>query len=575
MKERFTIAKFGRRQALPLALTLGATACAALIHLAGRAINQKTESITLEDNVTKCLDWWRTCYTNETRLIRLIDNSGNMSDYRGQTWAVSWGNANNNKWPDLYLNHHKEDNTSGRFPTSHLILDLGKHMNTGNFLSPAGDDQHSAIFFDFDSDGTDEILETIGGYGGNSKETDANSFNIIHKPLSPEKADLLKGLGIEQGGARGRQVVPFVLDNKFFLGFLNKDRQDGKYGSNILSFNKAGSFLEEKLVGHACAPTSHCPESQYTIDGYQTLWYSLVSNDKLPDLIACQSNRFSNIKLLTKSDKSSKRAIIITDARDKYRFCEPSYFPQINSNGIVTLTKKGGLKLLTYENKSGSFKEFEMLPLAQKAQPEDLAVADLNNDGFPDILVLQQATRKQKLPPSLSVLLSNGACNKSDPFGCYRQKLFLFPGVSAPRNISLSDFNNNGSLDILIGAGKTKPGPTAGGRYLFLSGKSSGNWLTLDLKCANGSNAIGAVAKVVHNNIKITRLKTAGTRYETQDDSRIHIGLGNSRQHNADIEVTWPNNSVTSVKNAQINKILTIKAPAHACSFERGNPQIQ
>ncbi|MEB3348653.1 MAG: hypothetical protein VKO00_01365, partial [Cyanobacteriota bacterium] len=168
------------------------------------------ESFSVEPNKTQCFDQENLCYTDLSDVIKLPNEKGVLEEYRGQSWAISWGNANGNEWPDLYINHHIRINTLGRFPDSHLILDLGKQRNTSHFINLTGNDQHSALFHDFNGDGSDELLETIGGRNGTAKETDQDIFNILHYVNRAIKGPDAKFLGVEQAGARGRQVAPFT-----------------------------------------------------------------------------------------------------------------------------------------------------------------------------------------------------------------------------------------------------------------------------------------------------------------------------------------------------------------------------
>jgi hypothetical protein len=546
------------RKRLLLFMTGGA-AGAILISLAHTRDAAKPESFSISPNKEKCLDWGRLCYKDLTDHIRLPNDKGMPEEYRGQTWAISWGNANNNEWPDLYLNHHKKDNTLGRFPNSHLILDPGKHLDTKNFISLKGDDQHSALFHDFDGDGVDELLETIGGFGGTADETNAKSFNIIHYINRTSQMPDAQSLGLEQGGARGRQVAPFTINNTLWLAFLNKDREDKKYGSNTLRQMTSGRFTPDTLTVRDCETPERCTSKPFSIEGYEALTYGLLSNDTAPDLAACQSNSFKPILLFINKEDAAKSLVARTKGKTKYRFCEQAFFPSLGQNAIVTESQSDGIHLLTYKPQANSLEIAYSFPRIRDEHSIDMATADLNNDGLPDIVSLQKSD--SKVEAALAIYLSNSRdCSSSSKLSnCYRPKLITIPNTPAARNFALSDFNNDGTIDILIGAGKTKPGPTGGGKYIFLAGKSKGNWITLDLKCPNRTNAIGALAKVRIGSHEITKLKTAGIRYETQDDSRIHIGLGNTtNSHLPHVELTWANGQKTFLKEIRPNSLVSV-----------------
>jgi hypothetical protein len=368
--------------------------------------SQKTETHTLAKNEKLCLQQGDLCYQDESDLIRLKNNEGRFTEYRGQTWAISWGNANENEWPDLYLNHHKNDNTKGRFPNSHLILDLGKNKNTGQYVALPGDDQHSAVFHDFDSDGIDELLETIGGFGGSSESNDVESYNILHQLKKGNARLEASTLGLEQGGARGRQVVPLVVQNSLYIAFLNKERQDGKYGGGFVKRNLAGKFLPHLMTGQNCTKRQGCTEEVFEIKDYETLGYGLISNDLIPDLAICESNKYSGIKALINRQSGGKGMILQADKEDSYRFCQQSFLPSLKRNAIVTESKRDGISFLGFSEEKQALEKLRHLPLILGRPSTDLAVADLNNDGEPDIISLQKVSDKSGNSAALAIYLS-------------------------------------------------------------------------------------------------------------------------------------------------------------------------
>lgn len=527
----------------------------------------RNEAADLGANQEVCFDWGNLCFKDMTDAIKLPNNQGDPTDYRGQTWGVAWGRANNNEWPDLYLNHHRELNTSGRFPTSHLILDIGKNQNSKDFRILGRGDQHSAIFIDLNSDGIDEILETIGGRQGNAEQTNTGTHNQLHlinkTEISPQQENKsaiswATALGIEQAGARGRQVVPFVLDNNLFLAFLNQGRKDGRHAPNFMKRNNFGTFEDEKILGRQCT-TEACATQPFEIERFKSLSYGLLSDDNLPDLLLCQYNRDSTIKAFIR--KSSKSAPLISRSvqNQASRFCLLSFFPSIRKNLVIT-EAKDHIELLTYSSTNNRLTTYADLPLINNSRSRDLAVADINNDGIPDMISLQKLTASKGGGTSLAILLSNKNACKSITRSCYREKIIKMSDAPAPRNLSLADFNNDGSVDILIGAGKTKPGPQKGGKYILLAGKSKGNWISIDLKCQSDTNAIGSLVSIDAGPAGVrTYLKTGGTRHETQDHSRIHIGLGESTFDRLKANVAWPNGKSSRNYKLPLNSISTIK----------------
>lgn len=551
---------------LAVAITaLFATCGAALVYLYKHG--QGVEITTTKPGMTSCLDWGRLCFSNLPDTIRLTDINGLPTDYRGQTWGMAWGNANDNEWPDLYLNHHRETNTAGRFPTSHLILDIGLHNNTQHFLALGGGDQHSALFVDLNHDGKEEILETIGGRRGTADASNTGTHNQVHfvkkageSPPKEYQSSIKDAvaLGLDQAGARGRQVSQFNLQGTSYIAFLNQSRKDGKYGPNIMRRKSDDSFAKSTLQARLCH-LGKCKDEAFSLERYRSLTYGLISDDSSPDLALCQNNRDADIKALVSKSQSEKPVIAKSDLGLKTRYCLSGFFPSASKNLLITETSST-IRFMHYAPKQNKLVTFHELPLINGERSRDIALGDLNNDGNPDIISLQKTKQKGGNAASLAIYLSQDrGCTASHPFSCYISKVIHIVNTPSPRNFTIADYNNDGALDILIGAGKTKPGPFKGGRYVLLMGKNPGNWLSLNLKCRDGNKAIGALASIQNASSKAASyLQTSGARHEVQDDSRIHIGFGRASANDVAIKITWPNGEPSSIRPQSLNQSLTI-----------------
>jgi hypothetical protein len=523
-----------------------------------------TEELKVDHQEEACFNNGDLCYKNLSNVIRLTAIDNLEKDYRGQTWGIAWGNANGNDWPDLYLNHHKESNTKGRFPTSHLVIDPGKSMSTKNFLTLGKGDQHSAIFHDFDGDNRDEVLETIGGQSGKALPTNSRTFNQLHNTKTDTEGDYASALGVEQPGARGRNVSLFFIDKKLFLAFLNQSRKDGKYGPNFMKRENHGRFQPAELHASTCR-SGRCTKEHFDLEKYSSLSYGLISEDSTPDIALCQSNKMGSIKLLIRKSEKLTGALYKSESGNKLKFCIPSYFPQIKKNAVVAESSKG-FEIMTLSSQTNTLRTVKILPPSRKQISKDMAIADMNNDGMPDIISLKQGHTGTGPSTLIELHLSSlRNCKPQSLSSCYEAKTMEFSYAPAPRNLALADFNNDGTLDIIIGAGKTLPGPYRGGQYILLAGKSTGNWLKLDIRCPDGSNGIGTLASIRAKSFSSTQIKNSGVGHETQHDSRIHFGFGTSKPEHVTVTANWPNGQKTILQNQAINRILRVNGTG-ACT---------
>jgi len=83
--------------------------------------------------------------------------------YTGQSWGASWGNLNDDDWPDLWTTNH------GHIPNLYLNNGNGTftdviHLSGFNFLR--GHDNHGAAWADYDNDGDQDIIVLTGAQRG-------------------------------------------------------------------------------------------------------------------------------------------------------------------------------------------------------------------------------------------------------------------------------------------------------------------------------------------------------------------------------------------------------------------------
>jgi len=93
-------------------------------------------------------------------------------------------------------------------------------------------------------------------------------------------------------------------------------------------------------------------------------------------------------------------------------------------------------------------------------------IADLNNDNFADVLVIDQTPYPGT--PTITVLIGNGD-------GTFRQPVSITIGAS-PTGARVADFNGDGKKDIAIAAGRVGPSVVGTGRLLVMLGHGDGTF---------------------------------------------------------------------------------------------------
>ena len=188
------------------------------------------------------------------------------------------------------------------------------------------------------------------------------------------------------------------------------------------------------------------------------------------------------------------------------------------------------------------------------------AMADLDNDGFPDLFVVTGSVYpeiEKKLPaypfrtPRLVFRnLGDGRFEELiDEAG---------PGVAAThssRGCAFGDFDNDGDVDILVMNMNEPPS--------LLRNDVSGtrHWLkVLLVGVQSNRSAIGARVTARYGGRTHAQEVCAQSSFYSANDRRLHFGLGAAAK--ADLTVRWPNGSTEQVPNVDANQLVVIREGA-------------
>ena len=118
--------------------------------------------------------------------------------------------------------------------------------------------------------------------------------------------------------------------------------------------------------------------------------------------------------------------------------------------------------------------------------------------------------------------------------------------------LAAGDIDNDGDLDLLV----TNNGQTAD--LLRNDGGNRGNSLLLRLVGKKSNrDAIGARVRVTTGTRTQVREVKSGSSYLSQNDLRLHFGLGAATQIDR-LDIRWPGGATEVVPNVPVNRIVTI-----------------
>ena len=187
------------------------------------------------------------------------------------------------------------------------------------------------------------------------------------------------------------------------------------------------------------------------------------------------------------------------------------------------------------------------------------AFFDYDNDGLLDIIAVNGHVYPQldkvKLGASAGyrqrkLLYHNRGDGTFDEVAAQFGAAMMEERVS--RGLSAGDLDDDGRLDIVINDLDGSP------QILHNEISEVGNWLIVRLKGkAPNTGAIGAIASARTGTLTQKRLVQSGSSYISQEDKRLHFGLGKAAQVDS-LEVSWPDGTTTKRENVKANQVIEI-----------------
>jgi hypothetical protein len=185
---------------------------------------------------------------------------------------------------------------------------------------------------------------------------------------------------------------------------------------------------------------------------------------------------------------------------------------------------------------------------------------DYDNDGRPDLFVVNGSTLERKDDPLLLVPMRDQLFwNRGADDGYYDVSSVSGPHFAEKhvgRGAAFGDFDNDGDVDVFV---VNNGGP---GILLRNDGGNRQRWLAVELEgTASNRSGVGARLRLVTGGSVQVRDVGAQTSYLSHNDPREHFGLG--RLPAADtLEIRWPSGLRQIVLRPESNQVLRVTEPA-------------
>jgi len=486
--------------------------------------------------------------------------------------GVVWFDYNHDGYPDLYV-------VSGRplgsgmhpyplrkepelAPHNHLY----RNNRDGTFTDVTASagvatDLYSmaAVAADFDNDGNEDLLVT--GYGrvilyrnkGDGTFEDVTAKAGIHVSgwsigaawLDYDRdgcVDLFVGRYVkfdpEYRAYYAADNYPGPLDYPAETNVLLHNNCDGTFGDTSAKAGIAG------LKGRAMGVTA----ADFDGDGYPDIY---VANDKSENFL------LHNQRDGTFKEIAGQAGVAFGQNGENTSAMGP-VFADFDNDGKMDLWISDSKYNRLYRNSGGAMfsditERAGISQLAAQYVSWGTGVQDFDNDGLLDVFIVHGGLIHM-VSQEHSVFRNAGNGKFVDASATAGPFFNARTGVkSVGRGAAFADYDNDGKMDVYI--------VNLGGAGILLRNTSpgAGHWIGVDLVGRKSNrDGIGAKIEVVAGQVRQQRQRTAGSGYLSQDDGRVHFGLGAATAADR-VTVTWPSGTVQTLDKVSAGRVIRIE----------------
>ena len=355
-------------------------------------------------------------------------------------------------------------------------------------------------------------------------------------------------------------------------------------GKNLLFKNMSdGTFKDvtDSLGVGSTRWTLAAAAADFNDDGWPDLY---LANDYGPEelFLNHEGKRFELARAGLEDDSKSGMAVAIGDVYNRDR--HDVFVTNISERGFLF---QGNNLRINFLKELGRFDEVAKGVVADAGWAWGAQFGDLNNDGLLDLVIVSgfisadtgrdywYAMSKiagaqgnifedaKNWPPignaSLSgyerprVLLNRGR----DGFVDVAEAAGITDRLDG-RSVALADLFNRGALDVIIANEK--------GRALLyrntLASAGNGHWVELKLiGTRSNRSAIGAEVTAEFGGVKQRQVVSGGTGFCSQNDRRLHFGLGGGQNRLGRVTIRWPSGTVQALETLAMDQLHVITEP--------------
>ena len=494
--------------------------------------------------------------------------------------------------PDLYFTNSRfgEPNALYRNRGDGTFEDLASSAGLADLNRPGEGVSMGAVWGDFDNDGREDVLVYRYGYLALFRNVDGTRFEDVTAKAGLRRWVNSNGaiwLDYDRDGMLDLYVTAYFRNDIDLWHLATTKIMHNSFefatngGKNLLFHNLGGGKFEDvtdKMGVGSTRWSLAAASADFNGDGWPDIY---LANDYGPEELYL-NDRGRSFKLTTaglESESKSGMSATLGDAFNRGRL--DAFVTNISERGY--LFQNNNLRL-NQMAETGRFRNVAEGAIADAGWAWGAQFGDLNNDGANELFVANgfiSADRDKSYWYAMSKIAgANGrffedaatwpAFGNASLSGYEPSRVYVNRGAAGwvdvaknvgvadlydGRAVALADLSNRGAVDVIV-ANQNQP-PVLYRDYP----DSTNHWIAFKLiGTRSNRSAIGAEVVLESGELKQRRIVDGGSGFASQNDRRVHFGLG-SREWVDRVFIYWPSGTRQTISSPLIDRFVTITEP--------------
>ena len=493
--------------------------------------------------------------------------------------------------PDLYFTNSRfgEPNALYRNRGDGTFDDVAASVGLAD-LNRAGDGvSMGAVWGDFDNDGREDVLVYRYGYPALFRNVDGRHFQDVTAQAGLRRwvnSNSAIWIDYDRDGLLDLYITAYFRDFDLWhletTKIMHNSFEFATNGGKNLLFHNVGSGKFEDVTDKMGVGTTRWTLAAASADFNDDRWPDIyVANDYGPEELYLNDHgkRFVLTTAGLESESKSGMSATLGDAYNRGRL--DAFVTNISERGY--LFQNNNLRL-NEMSETHRFRNVAEGAVADAGWAWGAQFGDLNNDGANELFVANgfiSADRNKSYWYSMSKIAgANGrffedaatwpAFGNASLSGYERSRVYMNRGVAGwmdvaqkvgvtdlydGRAVALADLSSRGGVDVIV-ANQNQPA------VLYRDYPDSTNhWIGLKLVGTRSNrSAIGAEVVLESGDLRQRRVVDGGSGFSSQNDRRIHFGLG-SREWVDRVIIDWPSGARQILPRPLIDRFITVTEP--------------